>query len=69
MQRVLSRGVYEEQYERSLRDCMTGAEGFEEMLGAHESQVRYNGFDVSHDVQCQASPSHTRRRLTLSWLR
>lgn len=39
VQRVLSRGVYEEQYERSLRDCMAGAEGFEEMLGAHKSQV------------------------------
>lgn len=40
MQRVLSRGVYEEQYERSLRDCMAGSEGFEEMLAAHKSQVR-----------------------------
>ncbi|CAM9593023.1 unnamed protein product [Ascophyllum nodosum] len=39
VQRVLSRGVYEEQYERSLRDCMLGAEGFEEMLSAHQAQV------------------------------
>eukprot|EP00752_Nemacystus_decipiens_P010511 g9361.t1 len=39
VQRVLSRGVYEEQYEESLRDCMEGAEGFEEMLGAHRSLV------------------------------
>ena len=37
---MLSRGVYEEQYEESLRDCMEGAEGFEEMLGAHRSLVR-----------------------------
>lgn len=42
VQRVLSRGVYEEQYEQSLRDCMAGAEGFQEMLAAHKSQVRYN---------------------------
>ncbi|CAM9644588.1 unnamed protein product, partial [Ectocarpus sp. 8 AP-2014] len=39
VQRVLSRGVYEEQYEQSLRDCMAGAEGYEEMLGAHRSLV------------------------------
>eukprot|EP00904_Undaria_pinnatifida_P010183 jgi/Undpi1/6295/HiC_scaffold_20.g08778.m1 len=39
VQRVLSRGVYEEQYEQSLRDCMAGAEGFQEMLAAHKSQV------------------------------
>ncbi|CAB1120253.1 unnamed protein product [Ectocarpus sp. CCAP 1310/34] len=39
VQRVLSRGVYEEQYEESLRDCMAGAEGYEEMLGAHRSLV------------------------------
>lgn len=43
VQRVLSRGVYEEQYEESLRDCMEGAEGFEEMLGAHRSMVRRAG--------------------------
>lgn len=40
VQRVLSRGVYEEQYEQSLRDCMAGSEGFAEMLEAHRFQVR-----------------------------
>lgn len=39
VQRVLSRGVYEEEYERSLRECMAGADGFEEMLGAHQALV------------------------------
>lgn len=39
VQRVLSRGVYEEQYERSLYDCMAGAAGFEEMLDAHRALV------------------------------
>lgn len=39
VQRVLSRGVYEEQYETSLRECMVGAEGYEDMLAAHRALV------------------------------
>lgn len=55
VQRVLSRGVYEEQYERSLRDCMEGAEGFEEMLAAHEALVSitlYVCVQVQRDSSC-----------------
>ncbi|CAM9153679.1 unnamed protein product [Choristocarpus tenellus] len=39
VQRVLSRGVYEERYAQSLQECMVGERGFEEMLNAHETMV------------------------------
>ncbi|CAN0155733.1 unnamed protein product [Discosporangium mesarthrocarpum] len=39
VQRVLSRGVYEERYEQSLRECMEGHRGYEDMLEAHHNQV------------------------------
>ncbi|KAG5177957.1 2OG-Fe(II) oxygenase superfamily-domain-containing protein [Tribonema minus] len=40
VQRVLSRGVYQEEYQASLAECMGGAEGEGEMLAAHMAQVR-----------------------------
>lgn len=39
VQRSVSRAVYAEAYERSLRECMTGAPGFEEMLKEHQLQI------------------------------
>lgn len=40
VQRLLSRGVYEEEYYESLTQCMQYAkEGFTEMLGSHEAHV------------------------------
>ena len=39
-QRSLSRAVYAEEYRASLRRCMAGAEGLEEMLASHETAVR-----------------------------
>ena len=38
-QRLLSRGVYQEEYEASLRDCMAGAPGFEELQEAHDRHL------------------------------
>lgn len=38
-QRSLSRAVYKEEYEESLRECMAGAPGLEEMLDAHTLHV------------------------------
>ncbi len=40
MQRAVARAVYAEEYKRSLLACMAGAEGQEEMLAAHEAQLR-----------------------------
>jgi len=45
-QRSLSRAVYEEEYEESLRECMEGAEGHGEMLASHRAflaGVKKNG--------------------------
>lgn len=40
VQRLLSRGVYEEEYLQSLKQCMAAAEqGFEEMLLSHETHL------------------------------
>jgi hypothetical protein len=40
VQRLLSRGVYEEEYYESLTQCMQSAkEGFVEMLKSHETHV------------------------------
>jgi 2OG-Fe(II) oxygenase superfamily len=40
MQRLLSRGVYKEEYMTSLIECMQNADGQDEMLAAHLSQLR-----------------------------
>ena len=36
---LLSRGVYQEEYEASLRNCMAGAPGFEELQEAHDRHL------------------------------
>jgi len=38
-QRAVSRAVYAEEYDASLRECMAGAEGAAEMLAAHAAHV------------------------------
>lgn len=38
-QRAVSRAVYCEEYDASLRECMAGAEGLAEMLAAHAAHV------------------------------
>ena len=38
-QRAVSRAVYREEYDTSLRECMAGAEGLPEMLAAHATHV------------------------------
>jgi hypothetical protein len=38
-QRAVSRAVYCEEYDTSLRECMAGAEGLAEMLAAHAAHV------------------------------
>ena len=40
MQRAVSRAVYAEEYERSLRACMQGAHGEAQMLAAHAAHLR-----------------------------
>ena len=38
-QRIISRSVYEEEYETSLAACMGGTKGCEEMLNCHKKQI------------------------------
>eukprot|EP00293_Proteomonas_sulcata_P015422 CAMPEP_0184312542 /NCGR_PEP_ID=MMETSP1049-20130417/50660_1 /TAXON_ID=77928 /ORGANISM="Proteomonas sulcata, Strain CCMP704" /LENGTH=215 /DNA_ID=CAMNT_0026628777 /DNA_START=859 /DNA_END=1503 /DNA_ORIENTATION=+ len=40
MQRAVSRAVYRDEYETSLRDCMKGAEGCKEMLQSHQLHIQ-----------------------------
>jgi hypothetical protein len=39
LQRVLSRSVYAEEYEVSLRECMEGAEGCDAMIASHKKHL------------------------------
>jgi Rps23 Pro-64 3,4-dihydroxylase Tpa1-like proline 4-hydroxylase len=39
VQRLLSRGVYEEEYYESLTQCMLNADGFVEMMKSHETHL------------------------------
>jgi len=39
VQRVLSRGVYQEEYEQSLEECMEFAEGYGELVYMHQSHL------------------------------
>ena len=40
MQRAVSRAVYAEEYERSLRVCMQGTDGEAHMLESHAAHLR-----------------------------
>jgi hypothetical protein len=40
LQRSLSRAVYREEYEKSLNDCMEGAQGWAEMIESHRAHLK-----------------------------
>jgi hypothetical protein len=58
MQRLLSRGVYKEEYMTSLIECMQNADGQDEMLAAHLAQLRA--------IEKNSALNELVRRLTLT---